>query len=159
MKVIHSIFFSATCLLLVNTGFSQRPKRSAKDSFKKLEWVVGTWDRTNAKPGRTGREHWIKVSEDLLQGYGVSMKGNDTLFVEDVKLLIKDNEIYYVADIKENPNPVYFKLTKIESDEFVCENPDHDFPKKISYRLEGNSLKAITSGDGRENEFIFIRQK
>lgn len=87
------------------------------------------------------------------------MKGNDTLFVEDVKLLIKDNEIYFVADIKENLNPVYFKLTKIESDEFVCENPDHDFPKKISYRLEGNSLKAVTSGDGRENEFIFVRQK
>jgi len=47
------------------------------------------------------------------------MKGSDTAFVEKLKLVIKNDNICYVADITENKEPVYFKLTSITDHSFV----------------------------------------
>jgi hypothetical protein len=47
-----------------------------------------------------------------------------------------------VSDVPEDKQPVYFAITEITETGFTCENPQHDFPKKIMYRKEGNQLKA-----------------
>jgi hypothetical protein len=78
--------------------------------------------------------------------------------VEKLKLVIKDDNIYYVADIAENKEPVYFKLTTITGNSFVCENPQHDFPKMISYQKDGNKIKATISGDGKSFEYLFEKK-
>jgi hypothetical protein len=40
----------------------------------------------------------------------------------------------------------------------VFENPQHDFPKVITYRLEGDgTLVAVIEGDGKRVEFKFRR--
>lgn len=128
------------------------------DNFKKLDWLVGTWNRTNAKPGRSGVEQWKQTQSLELRGIGVNLQGTDTTFVEKLRIIIKDNSIVYVADVPENQKPVYFKLTEITENSFVCENPEHDFPKKISYQLEGNKLKAQISGDGKAIDYFFERK-
>jgi hypothetical protein len=130
---------------------------SANIDFKKLDWLEGTWIRTNAKPGRSGHERWVKISDTEMHGWGVSMKGNDTSFVEKIKLVVKDDNIYYVADVPENKEPVYFKLIEITDNSFICENPQHDFPKRIEYRSEGTKLKATISGNERSIEYLFER--
>lgn len=146
-------------LTVAISGFSQKIASSeTKANFKKLEWLVGAWNRTNVKPGKTGYEHWKKPSEFELRGKGVSMQGKDTTFVEMITILIKDNNIYYVADVRENEKPVFFKLTEISNTGFVCENPEHDFPKKISYQLNGKDLKAQISGDGKSMDYLFKKQ-
>ena len=126
--------------------------------FKKLQWLEGTWTRTNAKPGRSDHERWVKNSESEWRGWGVAMSGQDTLFVEKLKLVIRDNTINYVADVPENKAPVYFKFTELTGDRFTCENPQHDFPKKISYERTGNKLKAVVSGDGKSIEYLFEKK-
>jgi hypothetical protein len=86
------------------------------------------------------------------------MKGNDTAFVEKTKLIIKDNSIYYVADVPGNEEPVYFKLTAITDQSFTCQNSQHDFPKKIIYIMQGSVLKATISGNGNSIEYLFKRK-
>src|SRR5688572_6387744 len=113
-------------LTIATCGFSQTPTTEIATKFKKLEWLVGTWNRTNAKPGKSSHERWEKTNELELRGVGVSMQGKDTTFVEKITILIKDNNIYYVADVPENEKPVYFKLVEISNSGFVCENPQHD---------------------------------
>jgi hypothetical protein len=81
------------------------------------------------------------------------------VFVEKLKIIIQENEIHYVADIPENPKPVHFIFTKVATNEFTSENPADDYPKKISYQREGNTLKAVTSGDGKVQEFVFEKMK
>ncbi len=130
---------------------------STDNTFQKLRWLEGTWTRTNAKPGRSGHERWIKLSETEMQGWGVSMKGNDTSFVEKIKVVMKEGNIYYVADVPENKEPLYFKLIDITDNGFTCENPQHDFPKRIEYRLEGTKLKATISANDRSIEYLFER--
>ncbi len=138
-----------------NTLFAQ----GASEDFKKLDWLEGTWARTNSKPGRSAHEKWQKISSTEWSGIGVNMKGNDTAFVEKLKLVVKDDNIYYVADIVENKQPVFFRLTSLTNDGFVCENPQHDFPKKISYQKDGEKIKATISGDGKSIDYMFERAK
>jgi hypothetical protein len=138
-------------MLFSFAGYSQ----SVSD-FTKVEWLIGTWNRTDiTKHGRTGHEQWIKTSETELKGLGIIQQENDTLFVEKITILLKDGNLYYVADVAKNKVPVYFKFIELTATGFVCENTQHDFPKRISYQVEGSTLKAVTSGNGKSAKFIF----
>jgi hypothetical protein len=153
MKHLFIFIFLA---LLESSGFCQTPV--TQQDFGKLAWIEGTWVRTNAKAGRSATEQWVKGNGEEWTGLTVSMKGSDTTLVERMKLITHDGAIYYVADVPENKEPVPFKVTAIDKDGFTCENPAHDFPKKIAYRREGNNLRAVISGDGKEIEYLFERK-
>jgi hypothetical protein len=151
------VFLIALFFISLAPSTAQQTNTETISNFNKLSWLTGTWNRTNTKPGRTAHERWEKTGNSEMQGWGVNLKGQDTLFVEKLKLVIKDNHIYYVADVPENKQPVYFKLIEITKESFVCENPDHDFPKKIAYVLEGTKLKATISGNGKAIDYLFER--
>src|SRR6478735_7936691 len=106
MKIKYFLFV----LVLVANSVSGQNKKST-DDFKKLNWLVGTWNRTNSKPGRTGVEQWKQLSSNELIGTGATLHEKDTLFTEKLRIIIKDNYIVYVADVPENQKLVYFKLT------------------------------------------------
>lgn len=144
--------FSTALIFIISTsvyGQAQNggnKQTGAKPTLKKLEWLIGKWKRTNVKPGQTATESWVKESASRFKGQGVVIKGNDTTFVEKLSLLVKDDQIFYVADVKENKGLVYFKLSSITSTGFVCENAEHDFPKKncisgIRQRSESNYFR------------------
>ena len=152
-------YFISITFLFFNINLRGQSVVAPKSTeFKKLQWLEGTWARTNAKPGRSGYERWVKTSDTEWRGWGVSMSGKDTAFVEKLKLVIRDNTINYVADVPENKEPVYFKFTELTDDHFTCENPGHDFPKKITYERTGDKLKAVISGDGKSIEYWFEKK-
>lgn len=127
-------------------------------SISELSWLTGTWNRTNVKAGRAAHERWIKTAEGL-QGWGVNLNGADTTFVEKLRIVTKDNKLYYVADVPQNKELTYFLMTAVSANSFTCENPQHDFPKKIVYQLDGNTLKATISGNGKSMDYFFERKE
>ena len=155
---MKKVLFIALAFASIVMTYSELSAQQVNEDFKKLDWLEGTWIRTNVKPGRSAHEKWQKISSAEWQGWGINMKGNDTAFVEKLKLVIKDDNIYYVADIVENKEPVYFKFTTITDNGFVCENPQHDFPKTISYQKNGSGIKATISGDGKSIDYLFEKQ-
>jgi len=152
--MIKSLFI----LLIAAGSLLAEAQTVTANDFDKVLWLEGVWNRTNVKPGRTAHERWTKGTGKELIGFGVSLKGADTAFVEKIKIVAKDNALYYVADVPENKEPVYFKVIEITAAGFVCENLQHDFPKKIVYQREGKNLKATTSGDGKSIDFLFVKQ-
>lgn len=130
-----------------------------ENSLKQMEWLLGRWTRTNTSPGKSGFENWTKVSPTEWMGRGISMKGTDTTFVEKLKIVIENKKLYYVADVPENKKLVYFEITLVTSDSFVCENPSHDFPKKIAYRFDGKEIRARVSAGEQGMDFVFVRSK
>lgn len=141
-------------LLVSTTAISQGNSNQTTEKLKKLNWLAGTWTRTNAKPGRSGIEQWELTSSNELRGLGINLRGKDTTFVEKLRIIIKDENIVYVADVPENQKSIYFKLTEITDSGFTFENPTHDFPKKIAYHLDGKKLKAQISGDGKVVDYL-----
>ena len=153
----HSLIILFLAILVEGLQAQDIAKETA-GNFNKLSWLTGTWNRTNVKPGRKAHERWEMAGSNEMKGFGVTMKEQDTAFVEKLKLVIKDNKIWYVADVAHNKAPVFFELTGITNDGFICENAAHDFPKKIVYKLNGNKLTATISGDGRSFDYLFDRQ-
>ena len=48
------------------------------------------------------------------------------------------------------PAPVKFLLTGVSDTSAVFENPEHNFPKKITYLLEDGNLHAYIEGHGKD---------
>ncbi len=154
---MKSVLIVALLLITIQAS-GQSISGTSTEDFKKIHWLLGNWERSDMQAGLTGCESWIECSPYEFHGLGIVMKGKDTVFVEKLKIILKDATIYYVAVVPENNKPVYFKLTEITSSSVGFENPDHDFPKKISYKLQQQRLIAIASGDGKVNEFHFEKK-
>lgn len=131
----------------------------AQHQLNDVKWLSGEWKRLNMTAGKSGSESWTIASDSLLLGMGTTIRGADTLFVEKLKIVLRKNLLYYVADIAENDAPVAFKLIAVTPKSFTCENLQHDFPKRIAYSLEDNRLKAVISGNGKSVEYWFERIK
>ncbi|MES2375908.1 MAG: DUF6265 family protein [Bacteroidota bacterium] len=142
------------CMLLAPATYAQT---GASAKFKKLHWLAGRWESTSNKPGQSGSETWTAASAGKMSGFAVTLKGKDTVFVERSTLEIKGDDIFYNAQVTGSAKPVPFKLTSISDDNFVCENLQHDFPKKISYKLTGNRIYATISGNGKTIPYNFIK--
>ena len=150
------ILLMITLVLSIHVSNAQE---SNSRKFKKLDWLTGKWIRTNSSAGQSGYETWKKVSDLKLSGKGITLKGQEVIFTEHLELTVKGNDIFYVVRVSGETKPVYFKLTAITDSGFTCENPKHDFPKKITYSHIGNHAKAVISGDGKSVDYIFLREE
>jgi hypothetical protein len=153
-----TLFFAAGLLTVLTIVNCKAPAKQQEARLDKLSWILNTWERTNVRPGTTAFETWEKKSDQLYTGMGVSLKGTDTTFVEQLRIEMKDDKLYYVADVRENATPTYFLITEINEQGFKSENPDHDFPKVIMYELKDGVLTAIIS-DGGDKKMGFVFKK
>ena len=145
-KIVLLILFGVSC------SFA---KSQPVSNVKELGWLEGNWKRINSKAGQSGVELWTKVSSTELKGRGITLQGSDTAFVEKIRIIVQDGSLYYIADVPENKKAVYFLFTDVKPNSFTCENPAHDFPKKIAYSLKDTKLTATISGNGKSMEYIF----
>jgi hypothetical protein len=141
-------------LILLGLSFSLA-KSQPVSNVADLKWLEGNWKRINSKAGESGLESWTKVSSTELKGRGITLHGSDTAFVEKLRIIVQDGSLYYIAEVPENKKSVYFLLTEIKPNSFTCQNPAHDFPKKIAYSLKDTKLTATISGDGKSIEYLF----
>ncbi len=155
MKNLTILTVFAISCLIPGLAFSQL----SSDKLSQFSWLEGSWKRTDAKPGYEAFETWWKVSNKEYHGIGVTLKAGDTVFVEQLKLIQKQDELFYVATVSPQAGPVYFKIVASKEDGFTASNPNHDFPKEINYNLNENRIKATISGDGKSIDFHFKKSK
>jgi Domain of unknown function (DUF6265) len=124
--------------------------------------LEGVW-KMNTKRGAIFEE-WKKIDKNYLQNKGYMIKGKDTIVNERVALTNTNAGIFYTSMVEDqnNKQPIAFKMTKAENDMFVFENPQHDFPKRIIYKMvTADSLHAyIDDGTetGKKQNFYYKRQ-
>lgn len=130
----------------------------------KAEWFLGDWE--NKTPQGDLSENWQKANDSVYNGASYFIKGKDTLFAETVELSEKNGEVLYTVTTKGQNNelPVAFKMTTATANQVVFENPAHDFPTKISYKMVNkDSIVAEISGkqEGKpaSETFAFGRKK
>jgi len=146
---MNKFIFILTILLICSCGKS---KEEAP-----FDWVLGNWERTNNSKGTKTYESWTKKSKDEYIGLGCTLKGKDSVFKENIRL-IKLKDIWRFEVVGVNEAPTLFKFTSNTTNSFTCENQLNEFPKKISYSFDGENLKAIISDDTNEIPFVFKRK-
>lgn len=120
-----------------------------KTPMQKLLWIVDSWVSPESGESRS-YEEWKVINDNLYEGGSRTVKNGKVIFSESLKIENTPYGIYYVADVAHNPAPVKFKLTSITDTSAVFENPEHDFPKKITYLLEEGNLHAFIEGPGKD---------
>ncbi len=143
-------------LLTVMTACaSWRPANGPLNEFAFLE---GTWAQTTAR--QTTEEVWTLNEGWSMRGVGRTLQGEREVFHEVLSIEPRGKNYVYVAELP-GAGPVEFKLVDRGIEWARFENPEHDFPQRIEYRRNGNSLRAEVSGveNGRiQREIIEYRR-
>jgi hypothetical protein len=114
-----------------------------------LYWMIGTWQNT-AEPNTY--EKW-DYGLDALNGKAYTLKDGKETILENLSITSQGHSLFYHATVlgQNEGKTVTFKLTQMGNNSFTFSNPEHDFPKEITYINAGNNeLKAIVS-DGQPN--------
>jgi hypothetical protein len=85
------------------------------------------------------------------------LKGTDTVWQEHTKIKSQSNKLIYKVSDKINGVTTLFTITSTTDTSFITENPKNEFPKKIAYSKNGNSLNAVISGGGPDILFEYIK--
>ncbi len=142
-----SIIYSLILLFIINTSGIMTQEKTDMD---KLLWIVDYWVSSDGES--KSMEEWNKTNDSLYEGGSSTIKNGVVIFAEKLKIEKTPEGIYYVADVKHNPEPVRFKLTEVNDSLAMFENPEHDFPKKITYMHEDGNLHAFIEGPGKNGK-------
>ncbi len=141
--------YSKTKILLISALFFLCCwKADTRPQLRSAEWLLGTWAYRPA-PGKSIYETWTRSGGETLSGVSYMLKEKDTLVFETVKLVQKNEQLLYIATVRQQNNgvPVAFASKTVSDTELVFENLRHDFPQQIRYAGVGaDSLVAEISG-------------
>ena len=141
-------YFYLFCCFLLMISCNTKNIKPKKPSF-----LIGNWVRTNNADSLITYETWQKD----FSGIGLTLKGKDTTFMEQMLILEKNDSLYLVVS-GVNETPTLFKFTQQTDTSFVCENPQNEFPKKIKYLFVDNKLQAEVSNEDFSIDFLFKKK-
>src|SRR3990172_6745240 len=117
-----------------------------------LRFMEGDWRGESGKARI--EEHWIEAAGGIMLGVSRTIVSGKTVAFEFLRIEARGGGVFFVAP--PNPKPgTDFKLTKVPAGEAVFENPQHDHPKIIRYRMGDGTLVAEVEGDEGNQEFQF----
>ncbi|AYL93917.1 DUF6265 family protein [Mucilaginibacter celer] len=148
---IKPAFVFLACLLSTTISYAQ-----TKQPIAQAQWLIGNWKNQSAKT--LDIESWKKLNDSTYQGRSYSLAGTDTVSSEHIRIEQHAGKLYYIPTVK-NQNDgkaVTFTLTSSTGKQLVFENPEHDFPQKITYtQINKDSFVAEISGN-RKGKFKAI---
>lgn len=140
--------FECRCLrwagLLLCIGLSIPGARSEDSTLEELGWMVGSW--AGAERGIEMEELWTAPRGGAMLGLHRDVFPNGKMFFEYLRIESGPQGITYLASPR-GAAPTPFHLVRIEGKKAVFENPEHDWPKRITYALEGGALCSYVEGD------------
>ena len=139
------------CIMLVAcvlTSLSPAVAAQESVSVEALAWMAGCWASVGGEHG--SGEQWTVPSGKTLLGISRTVQDSQTVAYEFLQIRETEaGELEYIAR-PSGQEETSFLLAQMSAREVVFENPSHDFPQRISYRLtaEGN-LAARIEGEER----------
>jgi len=166
MKKFNLYILSLTILFSI-CSCKRNIKEVLKTSDQKrlietVDWLVGEW-QNRAKEG-VFTEIWTQKDDSTLTAVSFFIAGKDTVLNEKVTLKEINGELFYIPVVsnQNNGKEIPFKLTSVTEKQLVFENPNHDFPQKITYSLiTKDSIFAEISGNykGKQQKIAFPMKK
>ena len=147
------------CLLLSpGVVFAQEKTVTIDD----LAWLKGCW--TSNHDGRTITEHWLKPAGGTMLGISRTVADGKMVEFEFMQIRAEANgEIRFIAKPSGQPEAT-FKLIKGGEREVIFENPKHDFPQRVIYRLQTDGsllgrIEGVSQGKEKAVDFPMSRER
>ena len=139
-------------LVLIAGLFSCKDQKGGLDKYS---WLLGNWKTIK---GTSTYESWKAENDTLYTGTGYRLYGTDTIISEYLKLVKRGDRFIYSASVPDQNKgrTVSFWLVSNTADSIVFENPNHDFPNRITYmKIGSDKMKTIITGFQQRRD-IFI---
>ena len=142
------------CATLVVSGVCTVATASGCD-LERMEWLAGRWGGVSG--GTRSVEIWSPPAGGVMLGLHHDRRGDGGTFHESLRIEQRGSTCVYVAR-PQGATPTEFRSTVHTSYEWVFENPDHDWPQRIAYRLtESGTLDVSASGPGKDGAERVLR--
>ena len=106
-----------------------------------LSWLTGRW---LVESGDASQEEiWGEQRGGLMLGVNRTMRGDRAVAFEYLRITSGES-VEYCAQ-PGGAAATCFELADHDAGWAVFENPEHDYPQRIAYRLEGDQLTATLS--------------
>ncbi|HEV2841812.1 MAG TPA: DUF6265 family protein [Chthoniobacterales bacterium] len=147
------------CLLLSpHVVFAQEKTVTIND----LAWLKGCW--TSSRSGRATTEHWLKPEGGTMLGISRTVAEGKTVEFEFMQIREEPGDgIFFIAKPSGQPEAT-FKLIKGGAREVIFENPQHDFPQRVIYRLQDDGsllgrIEGVSKGQEKSVDFPMNRAR
>jgi len=117
-------------------------------------WMAGHWCADMGE--ETVEELWLPPRGNVMPGMGRTLNPDRTAGFEYLRIVDLDGIQRFIAQPGGQP-PTVFGRTAGGENRARFENPDHDFPQRIEYWKEGETLHAEVGGPGDNGEESVIR--
>lgn len=160
MRVYRNNPISAKLLLglLMLLGSMTSCHQSAQKMVQHPHLLPGLWKNAG---NISVYEEWSISNDSTLTGRAYSVNGSDTLVVETMELSLRQGLWTFWAEPVAQYNGRAVPFVKNDyPDAMVFENPEHDNPNRIIYRLEADSLLYVrieNFAGNKSKEFSFIK--
>lgn len=145
-----------TAIILIALGFTMCNSKQ-NESTENFDWLLGKWQRTNEKQGKTTFENWEKNNNSEYNGIGFTIQNNDTINQEKMKIVEINGKWNLLVKTLEEKEFTQFEMSEIQEDMFEFKNDTLDFSKLIKYWKKGAEINALLSGNNFEIPFEFKR--
>lgn len=137
-------FRTAVLTAVIIAAAPHRLSAQGVDDIRKLAWIAGCWEQRAGS--RLTQEQWMAPAGGLMLGMSRTLASDAVREWEQLRIEVQAGVVTYIAQ-PSGQALAAFKATSVSDTAVVFENPQHDFPTKISYRKVGSdSLWARTEG-------------
>lgn len=113
------------------------------DAVADFSWLSGAWVSQNGDAWT--EEWWTPPRGGVMIGAGFSGRGETATSFEHMRIMKDKAGTLAFYGMPGGAPAVAFPLVRQSEGEAVFENPAHDYPQRIRYRMEGETLVATVS--------------
>ncbi len=121
---------------------------SAAADISRLSWMSGCWAYDDAEPG--SGEYWMPPVGGTMFAVSRSIRDSRTVAFEYLRIEESAEGSLALFASPSGQSPARFDMVSLTNNEVVFENPEHDFPQRIVYRLAQDG-RLIGRIEGQSN--------
>lgn len=131
------------------------------DRIMLLSWLAGCWQ--SPQTDRRVEELWMRPDGGTMLGMSRTVVGGKTSEFEFMQIRQEEGKLVFTAKPSGQAEDSFTSI-KLTSSEVVFENPQHDFPQRIIYRLNADGslsarIEGTKGGETRAVDFPMRRAK
>jgi hypothetical protein len=142
------------------------PVAGISATIGQLSWIAGTWQSAPSASGLVTEEIWSTPASGgmiaMARATRATAAGGTSLgSFEFLCIAERNGTVAYLAMPNARFPATLFILTSVTSNSATFENPSHDFPKMIRYRLtdDGGLETAVAGANGERMQTVVLRKK
>jgi len=109
------------------------PMAALPATIDDIAWLSGCWVSENQEAG--SGENWMLPAGGTMLGTNRSVRDGKTVAFEFMRIVEQEDGGLELIASPSGQNTTSFTMSSLTDHEVIFENPDHDFPQRIIYRL------------------------